>query len=279
LPPPLDPLQIKHCWNADLTPGIDPNRTFAADWPHQPGNLDPRSSGYAGKRPFGAPETRALVKMARQLRPQISVHYHGPCGFPFYPGAWKDGSFPKEQELFQTVAREFAIRSAPAFRADVPETSPYPCAIGGTAFKWGYQEFYGVHLCPEGFYEQLVYDPRVIPISGVASIPELVACNLDAMIWLAQRLQAAALTVQVKNDSGQPLQARVEVLSRMDKHCAPQYADRKHGYYHRILSPGTYAVRLCCRGYQTKVIRKIKITDRGLTQLKVGLNKAGRKNE
>ena len=63
-PPPIDPLKNLHCWNADLTPGLDPNRNFDVGWELLGKWYNPKVQG---KRPFTLPETRAVAKMALAL--------------------------------------------------------------------------------------------------------------------------------------------------------------------------------------------------------------------
>ena len=51
--------------------GVDLNRNFPYRW--QPG---PRGTFYPGPRPASEPETRALMKLVRRVRPQLAIYYH-----------------------------------------------------------------------------------------------------------------------------------------------------------------------------------------------------------
>lgn len=249
LPPPLDPLMIEKSWNFDGTPGIDPNRQFDVEWSAK---LPGRTVQNWGKLPFTLPETRAVANMALALRPQISIDFHAPCGVPLYPSAWPDGTSTVDHNLFIEVAKNVTKRSSPTFPADNAEESHIPYQIvPGWGTGWFYKMFYGVPLCPEGFYEQMPRDPRLLAIGPSISLEELIPGNLDAFIWMAKRIRGAGITVYVKDPEGKPLVADVKVLDHMDTHCAPQLTDRKYGVYRRILIPDNYRISLYAEGYET----------------------------
>jgi protein MpaA len=51
--------------------GVDLNRNFPYRW--RPG---PRGTFYPGAAPASEPETRALIKLVRRVRPQLAIYYH-----------------------------------------------------------------------------------------------------------------------------------------------------------------------------------------------------------
>lgn len=261
LPPHWDPLQRRACWRADTSGGLDPNRTFDAGWEAAPETASSRGSGnYPGRRPGAAPETRALVRQALALRPQISVNYHGPCGYPLLPGDLPGGRRPADRPLHHEVGRAFARLSDPDFANDVPDESPHPTQrIAGVAQNWFYRAFYGAHLLPEGFYGQVPSDHRVLPVAGSHSIPELVARNFEAMLWLAGRIHGSGLVVRARGRDGRPVEADVEVVGRMDPGSLPQRTDRRHGTYRRLLSPGVYTVRVRAADGRSVVFRGVRV--------------------
>jgi len=262
LKPHHDPLQAADCWRADTGMGLDPNRTFDFGW-EQGGNKDMKSSTYPGRHPFAAPETRALVRMARALRPQISVNYHGPCGYPLLTADLPDGTRPVDRPLQYEIGREFAKRSDPAFADDIPEESPHPTELQtGLAQNWFYKEFYGVHLLPEGFYGQVPIDPRLLPVAGSESIRELVERNMEAMVWMAERLHGSILVVHVRNSRGHPLKSEVRMPGHMNPYCLPQKTGKRYGDYRRIISPGVYKVEIAAHGYRSKKFRVEIVEDK-----------------
>ncbi|MGH2980735.1 MAG: DUF2817 domain-containing protein [Solirubrobacterales bacterium] len=54
--------------------GVDLNRNFSYRW--RAG--DPSSGYYPGPRPFSEPESRAVRKLVRRVRPQVSIWFHQP---------------------------------------------------------------------------------------------------------------------------------------------------------------------------------------------------------
>jgi protein MpaA len=55
--------------------GVDLNRNFPWRW--RPG---PRGTFYPGRRAGSEPETRALMRLVRRVRPQLAVYYHQMLG-------------------------------------------------------------------------------------------------------------------------------------------------------------------------------------------------------
>jgi murein peptide amidase A len=64
--------------NAD---GVDLNRNFATNWRAIP----PTSGYYSGPKPFSEPETRAIRRFLRRVRPDVTVWYHQPFGRTLIP--------------------------------------------------------------------------------------------------------------------------------------------------------------------------------------------------
>jgi zinc carboxypeptidase/N-acetylmuramoyl-L-alanine amidase-like protein len=56
--------------------GVDLNRNFSFRW--HPGS--PSSGYYPGPQPFSEPESRAIRRLVRQLRPDVSIWFHQPWG-------------------------------------------------------------------------------------------------------------------------------------------------------------------------------------------------------
>jgi len=75
--------------------GVDLNRNFPWRW--RPG---PRGTFYPGRRAGSEPETRALMKLVRRVRPQLGIYYHQALGMTVHA----DGADP-------AVQREYARRT------------------------------------------------------------------------------------------------------------------------------------------------------------------------
>jgi protein MpaA len=57
--------------------GVDLNRNFSYRWS---GSQPPSSGYYAGPRPFSEPETRAVKRLTKRIRPDVSIWFHQPWG-------------------------------------------------------------------------------------------------------------------------------------------------------------------------------------------------------
>lgn len=78
--------------------GVDLNRNFSYRW----SGAEPPSSGYyAGPRPFSEPEARAASRLARRVKPRVTIWYHQPWGAVLVPCR---GNAPVERE-YARVAR------------------------------------------------------------------------------------------------------------------------------------------------------------------------------
>jgi hypothetical protein len=151
------------------------------------------------QKPFSLPETKAVAIMALALRPQIFIDYHAPCGIPFYPSKWPDKTKAVDEKLYLEVGKKFATLTAPTFPADYSPESQIPYNIvTGWGTGWFYKNFYGVPLCPEGFYEQMPGNPRLLAIAPSASLKELISGNLNAFACLAKRLSLLIKNVLIR---------------------------------------------------------------------------------
>ena len=61
--------------------GVDLNRNFAHDWRPIP----PTSGYYSGPGPASEPETRAVRRFVRRVRPELTIWYHQPWGRTLIP--------------------------------------------------------------------------------------------------------------------------------------------------------------------------------------------------
>jgi murein peptide amidase A len=62
--------------------GVDLNRNFSYRWR---GGVPPSSGYYPGPHPFSEPESRAVRRIARRLKPRVTIWYHQPWGQVLLP--------------------------------------------------------------------------------------------------------------------------------------------------------------------------------------------------
>ena len=272
-PPDLDPLRVFDCWSADYSPGLDPNRTYDVAWEFAEAQ---RTKDIQGESPFSLPETKAVAKMALAARPQITIDYHAPCGIPFYPASWPDGSTPVDEELTAEVAEAFSELTSVEFPADQPGKSSFAYDIPvGWGSAWFYKNFYGASICAEGFWEQMPIDSRLLAIGPKRSLEELIPKNLENLRWMCERVLGAGVTVRVSDPSGEPIEALVEVIGQMDPHCLPQKTDAEHGVYRRILSPGVYDFRITAEGRKEVLLKNKSVSPRRNKEIRVVMPRRG----
>jgi hypothetical protein len=62
--------------------GVDLNRNFSYRWR---GGVAPSSGYYPGPHPFSEPETRAVRRLIKRIRPNVTIWYHQPWGAVLLP--------------------------------------------------------------------------------------------------------------------------------------------------------------------------------------------------
>lgn len=107
--------------------GVDLNRNFAAGWRR----AEPPGSGYyQGPKPFSEPESRAVRRLAKRIRPDLSIWYHQPWNEVLLPCKGK-------RQAERRYARITRMRAAKCKR------------LGGTAIRWEKREFGGTAFVVE----------------------------------------------------------------------------------------------------------------------------------
>ena len=99
--------------------GVDLNRNFPYRWAHAA-----RGTYYPGPRPASEPETRALMKLVRRVRPQLAIYYHQHMGITVRSRA---GDVSVEREYARRTG--LPLRSLPNYH--------------GTAVSWEDREVPG----------------------------------------------------------------------------------------------------------------------------------------
>jgi protein MpaA len=131
--------------------GVDLNRNFPWRWrPGAPGTY------YPGPKAASEPETRALMRLVRQVRPQLAIYYHQHLGITV-----------RERGIDQAVQREYARRTGLPLRA----TPDYR----GTAVQWEN------HLVSDG--SAFVVELRAGPADA--------ALHADTVLALARRYRGS----------------------------------------------------------------------------------------
>jgi protein MpaA len=134
-----DGLRAGHRQNAR---GVDLNRNFPYRWRRDGYRW---SSFYSGPRPFSEPETRAIRRLTKRIRPQVAVWYHQPWGHVILPRRGgrlerryaRIARFParrlhgRRARLRGTAVswQEHRVPGSTAFVVELPSRTPGPRAI------------------------------------------------------------------------------------------------------------------------------------------------------
>jgi protein MpaA len=132
--------------------GVDLNRNFPFRWGHAP-----RGTYYPGPKAASEPETRALMRLVRRVRPQLGIYYHQHMGITVRADA---GDLAVERDYARRTG--LPLRPLPAYR--------------GTAVSWE---------------NRLVPDGTAFVVELHAG-PAPVARHAGAVLALARRYRAAS---------------------------------------------------------------------------------------
>jgi murein peptide amidase A len=103
--------------------GVDLNRNFPYRW-----SRGPRGTFYPGPRPASEPETRALMRLVRRVRPQLAIYYHQHLRIVVR----ERGADPAVQRAYARRVR-LPLRSLPNYRGTAVSWENHVVG-GGSAF-------------------------------------------------------------------------------------------------------------------------------------------------
>jgi protein MpaA len=129
--------------------GVDLNRNFPFRWAH-----GARGTYYPGPRAASEPETRALMKLVRRVKPQLGIYYHQHMGITV-----------RARGVDASLQRDYARRTDLPLRS-LPN-------YHGTAIGW---------------QNHLIEDGTAFVVELKAG-PAPVQTHVDAVLALARRLQ------------------------------------------------------------------------------------------
>lgn len=229
----------------DPREGVDLNRNFPFAWGRfgeRGSRTRPHHGRFRGPAPASEPESRALMRLARDrsFAAAISVHTQGTVVLP--PYATHGVKQPKEDEAW-AIAREMA-RAAPRQMNGKPyrlRRRLYP--VDGVWKDWLRHELGTVAMVVEGpFHNPL--DASVVEQSIEQSRP----------LWqtlLDRTMDGPILWGWVEDESGRPLAARVEVVESAPRAGERWLARRSDGFFVRYLVDDTpHTLRITADGYE-----------------------------
>ncbi|NLH50516.1 MAG: PKD domain-containing protein [Myxococcales bacterium] len=196
--------------------GVDMNRNYPSFW-----------EGYT--KWSGQPETRAIMELARDIRPVLSVSYHGGAEVINY--TW-DGIYTRSPENDLEIAISQVYQQESSY--DITNGADWYIA-DGTTEDW--------YHATNGTLSVIVEISNVkMPAAG--NIQTYIDRNVPAMLdWTAQTARLVRGTVTSAAD-GLPLEATIIADQRLAVTSDPDLGD-----YYRLLPAGAHTLHVWANGF------------------------------
>ena len=271
-----------HYGGEGVEEGVDLNRNYDACWEllseklkiaeKESGgqNKASLSSNYCGLYAFSEPETKAIVSLAKEMRPIVAIDFHGPGGFYFIPGK-RSGKPMVECETYNEIGLEMAKLTYGNFPAEdlkvVIGNGPSPFLSEWLFDKLGCWGF----TC-EGFYGLLPPMRNSVIICASRFLPEMSLQNLNILFYLQQRFEKSSLWIEVRDEKTLlPLEAEISVVEVADDSFGKRHTAPQNGRYIWPLQPGIYHLDISREGYKSKKRLEFTIFSNRKTVIKGGL--------
>ncbi|MEO0081460.1 MAG: M14 family zinc carboxypeptidase [candidate division WOR-3 bacterium] len=217
--------------------GRDLNRDYGYEWENY-------------SEPFSQPETRAVLSHSFRHVPTLEYEYHSTASYVNY--LWDNHpADPPDSGWIITLSRRYADST---YGSSLTRLQP----ING--YDW-----YEVHgSCQDftfGGCGGLAWTIETQQPSTRPKIDSICLANRRALLDMAD-LAGRGINGRVYDSvTGVPLYARVELTSPPRW---PAHTNVGAGDFHKMVAPGTYAVRVCANGYVPKTFFGLVVPDTGL---------------
>ncbi len=217
--------------------GRDLNRDYGYEWENY-------------SEPFSQPETRAVLSHSFRHVPTLEYEYHSTASYVNY--LWDNHpADPPDSGWIITLSRRYADST---YGSSLTRLQP----ING--YDW-----YEVHgSCQDftfGGCGGLAWTIETQQPSTRPRIDSICLANRRALLDMAD-LAGRGINGRVYDSvTGVPLYARVELTSPPRW---PAHTNVGAGDFHKMVAPGTYAVRVCANGYVPKTFFGLVVPDTGL---------------
>lgn len=242
--------------------GIDLNRNFDFNWAHG-GSGDSTSERYRGEYPFSENECVAFRNLALEQHFVLAVTYHSQGEVIFYPWAWGEWKAP-DDKLLTKMAKNLAAQIR-TMKEDTTYIAHYGAGTVGQTYPWLYGRL--------GTFDFIIETGANVQIFPPAHLEQIIQSNLPGAFYMLDQLAGPGLTGKITDTkTGKPLEAQIFLPDIDYEDISPRVSSPQTGRYFRLLEPGSYRIIIRKPGYQTKVIRKAEILEKGWTNLDVKLS-------
>ena len=192
------------------------------------------------------PEVATIMNWTASERFVVSGTFHGGSLVANYPYDYEPGvpsgtaALSPDEDLFQYVALRYAM-----YNPDMYASTQFPQGIvngsawysaTGTLQDWCYRMFGTLELTLEIGYTKK---------PAISTMPTYWARNRDAMISYLETALEGVRGITRNRVTGEPVETTVWVNGNSQ----PVFSSPTAGNYHRVLLPGTYAMRWEAAGY------------------------------
>jgi hypothetical protein len=256
--------------NCQITPGIgndscgvDLNRNYPGWW-HRGDELWEQNSDaeqfdyFRGPYPLSEPECKAVADQTERERFVATVSYHSARTSTnheiiIHPWSWYEEhpcpmpDYDMMNQLTRNMGDEIRGLDYEYYR-NIAAKKPR-----GNQHCWSYAYYGSMSLLVE---VGLNHDDGMQP-QDQDMIDFIVEENIKGLEWLCKRIigfQVAApgIVAHVSDSNGDPIEARIRFEELVHPDCVPyNRTDPDFGAYYRLLSPGTYNVKIARHGFET----------------------------
>ncbi len=154
------------------TDGVDPNRNFATRWNYddEGSSGDPASETYRGSGPSSEPETRAMDRLLRRLRPRFMVNYHSAAELILYPYGFQVDWQTDDVPIFTALAGtdgpdpEDTTDDTSAVEGYDPDVSAELYTTNGETGDHAYEQYGTLAYTPELDTAQSAGEPDTVSV-------------------------------------------------------------------------------------------------------------------
>ncbi len=244
--------------------GFDLNRSFPA---YPDDFTEPVFTGPPLDLEGSPPEVAAVIQWTLENSFVLSANFHSGDLVVNYP--YDDDGQPsgvetptQDDDLFKDIARRYSVHNEPMwnstrFSDGITNGSAWYTVRGGMQ-DWNYR-YAG---CNEVTIE--LSETKNPPSSA---LPSLWEDNRESMLSYAEACHIGVRGLVIDSSTREPIWAEVRVAG-IDH---PVYTDPDAGDYHRMLLPGTYALKYAAPGYVTRTIENISAGAGEATRVNVEL--------
>lgn len=207
-----------------MVDGVDMNRNYAEGWAFA-GSPDSCSIVYRGPAAFSENETAIERNLVADERPAAAISFHSFSEYVGYCGQDAAG-YELCVDMAESILREDGL-------------GPYACDTfygAGQSYNWMFWD-YGVQAF-------LVETATEFFPSGEDRIKAIVDANVNGIMTVLERVHGSSIRGTVVDaSSGLPLEAEVAVVGEVPINL-PRTSEQHYGRFYRMVTPGTYTVRV-----------------------------------